>query len=72
MHYPEGDLQQTLMFLYQVKKLTRGRDRKVNMGINQCLEYINFVAAEIEAPSAMRKTLALYQDYSGRGGHNKG
>ena len=45
--YAKGDLEHALMFFYRVKKLTSGRDRKANMGIQRCLDSINNAVAEI-------------------------
>ena len=45
--YAKGDLEHALMFFYRVKKLTSGRDRKANMGIQQCLDSINNAVAKI-------------------------
>ena len=39
--YAKGDLQHALMFFYGVKKLTRERDMKPNLGIQLCLDSIN-------------------------------
>ena len=46
--YAKGDLEHALMFFYRVKKLTKGRDRKANMGIQRCLDSINTAVAEIK------------------------
>ena len=46
--YAKGDLEHALMFFYRVKKLTCGRDRKANMGIQRCLDSINSAVAEIK------------------------
>ena len=46
--YAKGDLEHALMFFYRVKKLTQGRDRKANMGIQRCLDSINTAVADIK------------------------
>jgi hypothetical protein len=46
--FAKGDLEHALMFFYRVKKLTCGRDRKANMGIQRCLDSINSAVAEIK------------------------
>ena len=46
--YAGGNLEHALMFFYRVKKITEGRDRKANMGIQRCLDSINNAVAVIK------------------------